>query len=91
MPQDGVATTMATLEMLPVRKHVDDVIIENMAMRVTISTRTPPKGGGDERWVSKPKKSEVSEATNMMLWVQLSARPRMKPTSLLLLQLQHQN
>ena len=66
MPQDGVATTMATPEMLPVWRHVDDVLILNLAVRVAMSTRMPPKVGGDERWGSKPKKYEVAEVTKMI-------------------------
>ena len=64
--QDGVATTTAMLEMLPVWRHVDDVIIANLEVRVEMSTRMPQKGGRDERWGSKPKKSEVVEATKMI-------------------------
>ena len=56
MPQDGVATTMATPEILPVWRHMDDVLIANMAVRVAISTRMPSKGDGYEIWGSKPKK-----------------------------------
>ena len=66
MPQDGVATTLATPEMLPVWKHVDDVLIAKLAVRVETSTRIPSKGGGDERWGSKPNKSEVAEATKII-------------------------
>ena len=56
-------TAMATLEMLPVWKHVDDVLIANIAVRVAMSTRMPSNGGGYERWGSKTNKSEVSKAT----------------------------
>ena len=63
MTQDGLATTMVTLEMLPVWRHVDDVCIANLSVRVAMSTRMPSKGGVDEIWVSKPKKFEVAEAT----------------------------
>ena len=49
--------------MLPVWRHVDDMLITKLAVRVDISTRIPSKGGRDERWRSKPKKSEVAEAT----------------------------
>ena len=66
MPQDGVATTMATPEILPIWQYVDDVLIGNLAVRVEISTRMPSKGGGDERWGSKPHKSDVAEATKMI-------------------------
>ena len=41
MPLDGVATTMATPEMLTVWIHVDDVLIKNLAVRVAMSTRMP--------------------------------------------------
>ena len=66
MLQDGVATTMARLEILPFWQHMDDLLIANLAVRVVISTRIPSKGGGDERWGSKPKKYEVAEATKMI-------------------------
>ena len=66
MPQDGVATTMAMPEMLPVWQHMDNVIIVKLEVRVAMSTRMPLKGGGDEIWGSKPKKSEVAEATKMI-------------------------
>ena len=49
MPQDGVATTMVTPEMLPEWRNVDDVLIAKTAVRVAISTRILLKGGGDER------------------------------------------
>ena len=57
---------MVTPEMMHVYKHVDDVLIANLAVRVAISTRISSKGGGNERWGSKPKKSEVAEATKMI-------------------------
>ena len=66
MLQDGVATTMARLEILPFWQHMDDLLIANLAVRVVISTRIPSKGGRDERWGSKPKKYEVAEATKMI-------------------------
>ena len=66
MPQDGVATTLATPEMLPVWKQMDGVLIAKLAVRVETSTRIPSKGGGDEKWGSKPKKSEVSKATKII-------------------------
>ena len=66
MPQDGLAKTMATPEMLPVWQHMDDVLIAKLAVRVAMSTRIPSKGGRDEIWVSKPNKSEVAEATKMI-------------------------
>ena len=66
IPQDGVATTMATPEMLPMWRHVEDVLIANMLVRVAISTSRPSKGGRDERWGSKSKKFEFSEATKMI-------------------------
>ena len=58
--KDDVATTMAMPKILTVWRHVGDVIIVDMAVRVAMSTRMPSKGGGDEIWGSKPKKSEVS-------------------------------
>ena len=64
--QDRVATTMVTPEMLPVWRHVDDVLITNLSVRVTMSTRGVLMGGGNERWGSKSKKSEVDEATKMI-------------------------
>ena len=66
MPQDGVATTMVTLEMLNVWRHVDDVLIAKLTFRVAMSKSMPLKGGGDERWGSKPKKSEVAKATKII-------------------------
>ena len=66
MPQDGVATTMATSEMLPIWRHVDDVLIAKLSVRAAMSTRGVLMGGVDERWGSKPKKSEVAEATKMI-------------------------
>ena len=56
MPQDSVATTMATPEILPVWKHVDDVLIENLSVRVAMPTRMTYKGGRDEIWGSKPNR-----------------------------------
>ena len=49
MPQDGVATTMATPEMLTVWQHMDYVLIAKLSVRLVMSTRMPSKGGGDER------------------------------------------
>ena len=49
MPQDGVATTMVTPEILPVWKHMDDVLIVKLSVRVAMSTRIPSKGGRDEK------------------------------------------
>ena len=66
MPQDGLDTTMATPEMLLVWQHVDAEIIAELEVRVAMSRRMTSKGGGDERWGSKPKKSEVAEATKMI-------------------------
>ena len=66
MPQDGVATTLATPEMLPVWKHVDDVLIAKLAVRMATSTTMQPKGGGYEIWLSKRKKSDVAEANKMI-------------------------
>ena len=57
---------METPEILPVWRHVDAVLIKKLTVRVTMTTRIPSKGGGDKRWGSKPKKSEVSEATNII-------------------------
>ena len=65
MQQDGVYTTTATTEMMPVWRHVDDVLIKNLEVRVAISTRIPSKGDGYERWGSKPNKSKVAEATKI--------------------------
>ena len=61
-----MSKTLVTLEILPLWKHVDDLLIKNLEVRVVISTRMPSKGSGDEIWGSKPKKSEVAEATNMI-------------------------
>ena len=66
MPQDGVATNIATPEMLPDWRHMNDVLIAKLVVRVAMSTMMPSKGGGDERWGSKLNKSEVSEATKMI-------------------------
>ena len=66
MMQDGVATTMVTPEMLPIWRHVNDDLITKLALKVAISERMTPKSGGDERWGSKPKKDDVSEATKMI-------------------------
>ena len=66
MPQDGMATTTSPPEMLPVCPHVDDVLITKLAVRLEISKRMLSKGGGDERWGSKPNKYEVDKATNMI-------------------------
>ena len=52
--------------MMPVWRHIDDVLIANLAVRVAMSTRMLSKGGLDERWVSKPKKSEVAVATKII-------------------------
>ena len=52
--------------MLPNWQHMDDVLIAKLEVRVKMSTRTLSKGGGDEKWGSKPKKSEVAEATKMI-------------------------
>ena len=57
---------MATPEMLPIWVHVDDMLIVKLSVRVAISTRMPLKGGGDKRWGSKSKKSEVAEVTKMI-------------------------
>ena len=53
-------------EMLPIWRHLDDVLITNLAVRVPISTRISSKGGEDERWGSKNKKYEVAEVTKMI-------------------------
>ena len=66
MPQDGVATTMATPEMLPVWRHMDYVLIANLAGRVEILTRMLSKGCGDEILGPKPKKSKDAEVTNII-------------------------
>ena len=66
MLQDGVAMTMVTPEMLPIFQHVDDVLIKKLSVRLAMSTRMTSKGGGDEKRGSKPKKSEVAKATNMI-------------------------
>ena len=66
MIQDGVATTMVTPEMLPIWRHVNDDLITKLELKVAISERMTSKSGGDERWGSKPKKDEVSEATKMI-------------------------
>ena len=66
MPQDGVDITMLTLEIMPVWKHVDDVLIAKLSVRLVMSTKMPSKGGGDERWVSKPNISEVYDATKII-------------------------
>ena len=47
MPQDGVSTTMATPEILPVWLHVDGMIIAKLAVRLVMSTRMLSKDGGD--------------------------------------------
>ena len=41
IPRDGVATTMATTEMLNVYRYMDDVLIAKLAVRVAMSTRMP--------------------------------------------------
>ena len=69
IPHDGVDTTMATPEMMLVWRHVDDVLIAKLAVRVTIPTRILLKCGRDERQGSKPKKYEVSGATKMSFTV----------------------
>ena len=47
MPQDGVAKNMVTPEMLPDLRHMNDVLISNLVVRIEISTRITLKGGGD--------------------------------------------
>ena len=64
-----MAATMATPEMLPVCRHVDDVLIENLTVRVDMSTRMLSKVGGDNRRVSKANKFEASEAVKMIFIV----------------------
>ena len=66
MPQDGVSTTMVMPKILPAWRHMYDVLIAKLAVRVAMSTSMPPKGGGYDRWGYKPKKYEVSEATKMI-------------------------
>ena len=66
IPQDGVATTMVMPEMQPVWRHVDDVFIANMAVRVAMSTMILSKDGKDERWVSKYNKYKVAKAIKMI-------------------------
>ena len=66
MPQDGVSTTMVMPKILPVWRHMYDVLIAKLAVRVAMSTSMPSKGGGYDRWGYKPKKYEVSEATKMI-------------------------
>ena len=66
IPQDDVATTMATPEMMTTWRDVDDELIVKLTVRVEMSTRMPLKGGGDERLGSKPKKIVVAEATKMI-------------------------
>ena len=66
MPQDGMANTMLTPEMLPVWLHMDDVPIANLAVRVSKSTNMPSKGCGDKIRGSKPKKSEVAKEIKMI-------------------------
>ena len=61
-----VATAMAMLEMLPVWRHMNDVLIANLKVRLEMSTRTTLKGGGDEIWGSKPMKTEVSKTTKII-------------------------
>ena len=52
--------------MLPIWRHMDDVLITKLAVRMATSTRMPSKGGGYEIWLSKRKKSDVAEATKMI-------------------------
>ena len=52
--------------MLHVWRHVYDVLIANLAVRVAMSTGIMSKGGGDDRWGSKPKKYSVAEASKMI-------------------------
>ena len=42
------------------------MLIAKLAVRVAMSTRMPLKGGKDDKWGSKPKKSEVVKATKMI-------------------------
>ena len=63
---DGVDTTMSMPKLLPVWQHVHDVLITNLTVRVAMLAMMSSKGGGDERWRSKPKKFEVAEETKMI-------------------------
>ena len=45
---------------------MDNVLMAKLEVRVVKSTRVPSKGGRDEIWGSKPKKSEVAKGTKMI-------------------------